>query len=157
MSPEDLTGPVFLENEKEELGRRLRLLVDAWEFQNHETLTFPRVSAYLTSIDLKVSRPRWSYMLNGTGFLVSDKELLSGLASFFGVEATYLLDLESAPPASVVAQLEFVQDLREQRVERFAARNLAGVSPETLRLISAAIRTSRERRRDNHSGAESGS
>ena len=37
--------------------------------------------------------------------------------------------------------------MRELRVERFAARNLAGVSPDTLRLITEAIRGSREKRR----------
>ena len=132
---------------RQELSRRLRLLVDAWEFQHGESVTFPLIAAHLDAHGVAISRPRWSYMLNGTGYRVTDEDVLRGVASFFAVEARYLLDLESAPPASVVAQLNFVQDLREQRVERFAARNLAGVAPETLSLISDAIRKSRERRR----------
>ncbi|AWF96935.1 hypothetical protein [Clavibacter michiganensis] len=155
-SLDDADDSYPLESEKDILGRRLRLLVDAWEFQNRDTFTFPMLSAHLEPAGLKLSRPRWSYMLNATGFLVSDKRLLSGIASFFDVDEQYLVDLSSAPPSSVVAQLEFVKELREQRVERFAARNLAGVSPETLRLISAAIRTSRAKRREEN-GSESGS
>lgn len=132
---------------KEELALRLRLLVDAWEFTHEQQLTFPQISKYLEGVDLTISRPRWSYMLNGSGFLVTNKNLLQALANFFEVPASYLLDLTSEAPPEVQAQLTFVQDLRELRVQRFAARNLAGISPDTLTMITSAIRSSREKRR----------
>ncbi len=135
---------------REALSDRLRLLVDAWEFQHGDTVTFPLISAHLKPLGVSLSRPRWSYMINGTGYLVTDQKLLRALASFFEVDEQYLLDLSSEPPASLVAQLNFVQDLREMRVERFAARNLSGVAPETLNLITDAIRKSREKRAGSH-------
>lgn len=132
------------------LSDRLRLLADAWEFQHSDTVTFPLISAHLNPLGVSLSRPRWSYMINGTGPLVTDQKLLRALAAFFEVDENYLLDLTSEPPASLVAQLNFVQDMRELRVERFAARNLAGVAPETLNLITDAIRKSRENRAGSH-------
>lgn len=133
--------------QKEELARRLSLLLDAWEFEKKNSLTYPQVSEFLSQRGISISRQRWSYLTNGTGFLVTDSDLLAALAELFDVSPTYLLDLESAVPETLQARLTFVQDMRELRVQRFAARNLAGVSPDTLQLITEAIRSSRSKRR----------
>ena len=132
--------------QKEELGRRVSLLLDAWEWEKKSPLTYPLVSDYLEGRGLGLSRQRWSYLTNGNGFLVTDPDLLAALADLFEVPHAYLLDLDSAAPESLQARLTFVQDMRELRVQRFAARNLAGVSPETLQLITDAIRKSRAKR-----------
>lgn len=138
--------PTPADHAREVLSHRLRLLIDAWEFQNGDKVTHPMIAAHCEAHGVSLSRPRWSYMCNGTGYLVTDENLLRAIARFFKVEEQYLLDLDSEPPASVSARFNFIQDLREQRVERFAARNLAGIAPETLSLISEAIKKSRERR-----------
>lgn len=138
--------------QKEELARRVSLLLDAWEFERKAPLTYPQVSEYLSQHGLGLSRQRWSYLTNGTGFLVTDHELLAALAELFEVPDTYLLDLESDAPEALQARLTFVQDMRELRVQRFAARNLAGVSPETLQLITDAIRKSRAKRQSRDAG-----
>jgi len=134
--------------QKEELALRMQFLVDLWEFENKQALTYSRVAEFLTKeYELGLSRVRWSYLLSGNGYLVTEVPLLEALAKLFGIEGEYLTNLDSPPPPELLAQLEFVQDLRELRVERFAARNLAGVSPETLQLITRAIRDSRDKRK----------
>lgn len=141
--------------QKEELALRMQFLVDLWEFEQKHALTYSRVVEFLTSErGIGLSRVRWSYLLSGNGYLVTDVPLLEALADFFEVEPEYLTNLESVPPPALTARLAFVQDLRELRVQRFAARNLAGVSPETLRLITDAIRKSSEKRRRERGEAE---
>ena len=133
---------------KEELARRMQYLLDLWQFEKKQQVTYPQVVAYLSEVgNLSLSRVRWSYLLSGNGHLVTDTAVLTAIAQFFSVDPNYLLDLNSEPPADLQARLSFVQDLRELRVQRFAARNLSDVSPETLQLITSAIRTSREQRK----------
>ncbi|MEO7016632.1 MAG: hypothetical protein ABI130_14520, partial [Leifsonia sp.] len=136
--------------------RRVGLLLDAWEFEKKSPLTYAQAKEYLAGRGLGLARPRWSYLISGNGFLVTDTEFLTALAELFEVEPSYLLDLDSEPSEALTARLDFIQDLRELRVQRFAARNLAGVSPETLGLITDAIRSSRAKRRhlDNPPGVD---
>lgn len=75
-------------------------------------------------------------MKEGTGRLVSDPVLLSGLCSIFKVNPSYLIDDDTELPERIDSQLEFVKSLRAARVKSFAARTLGDVSPETLRAIS---------------------
>jgi hypothetical protein len=133
--------------QKEELARRVGLLLDAWEFEKKSPLTYAEAKEYMAERGFGLARPRWSYLISGNGYLVSDPDFLTALAELFEVEPTYLLDLDSEPSEALKARLDFIQDLRELRVQRFAARNLAGVSPDTLRLITDAIRNSRQKRR----------
>lgn len=140
---------------KEELARRMQFLIDMWQFENKEQVTYPQILSYLDrQHGLSLSRVRWSYLLSGNGYLVTDKAVLSAIAAYFDVDPTYLLDLDSDPPAALIARLSFVQELRELRVQRFAARNLADVSPETLQLITEAIRSSREKRKNSASSTD---
>ncbi|WP_442014086.1 hypothetical protein [Paenarthrobacter sp. YAF11_1] len=71
-------------------------------------------------------------MRSGDSSLATDPMLLRNLAEFFGVDRDYLLDDAGEIPMLVDAQLELLRTLRESRVRNFAARQLQGISPETL-------------------------
>ncbi|GAA2245031.1 helix-turn-helix domain-containing protein [Streptomyces amakusaensis] len=67
---------------------------------------------------------------------------LEALASFFGVPVTYFFDDDVAE--KVGAELRFVRQLRESGVQRVATR-VAGLSPQSMEEILAAIDHIRER------------
>ncbi|MDP9694495.1 UNVERIFIED_ORG: hypothetical protein J2X79_002054 [Arthrobacter globiformis] len=119
-----------------QLARRLNLLLDAAVAERGKPVTFREVQAELAVRGIKLSRARWFYMKEGTGRLVSDPVLLSGLCSIFKVNPSYLIDDDTELPERIDSQLEFVKSLRAARVKSFAARTLGDVSPETLRAIS---------------------
>ena len=78
-------------------------------------------------------------MRSGTGPAVKKVELLQNLARFFGVSENYLIDEEGELPPRVEAQLELLASLRANKVRNFAARQLDGLSPETLLQIRDMI------------------
>ncbi|WP_200950751.1 hypothetical protein [Arthrobacter sp. Soil762] len=135
MSSEE-TGRGHALSPQAQLARRLNLLLDVVVAERGKPVTFREVQADLASKGIKLSRARWFYMKEGTGRLVSDPVLLSGLCSIFGVDPEYLASDDAALPERIDSQLEFVKSLRAARVKSFAARTLGDVSPETLRVIS---------------------
>jgi hypothetical protein len=133
---------VFLtqQQKKERLADRMGILVDIWESDNNTALTYPHVEEALSAHGIHLSRTRWSYLINGTGSLVTDQELLTGIAELvFKVPATYLCDLNSETPSEVEDRMAFLVQLRKLKVKNFAARNLGAMSPETLKTISDII------------------
>ncbi len=133
---------VFLtqQQKKERLADRMGILVDIWESDNNTALTYPHVEEALSANGIQLSRTRWSYLINGTGSLVTDQELLKGIAeSVFGVPATYLTDLYSETPPDVETRMEFLDQMRKLKVKNFAARNLGATSPEILKTITKII------------------
>jgi hypothetical protein len=119
------------------LARRLNLLLDAVVAERGTPVTFREVQEKLAERGIGMSRARWFYMKDGSGRLVTDKRVLTGICEMFGVDPTYLLDAESPElPESIQARLELVKSLRVARVRAFAARTLGDVAPETLRAIS---------------------
>ena len=114
----------FDDKHRTELSRKLRLLMDVVEANEGEAPTFREIAAELGAKGLVLTRPRWWYMLNGTGPVVRDRKLLGALADFFGVPTEYLVDPagESAVPERVQAQLELVLEMRKQEVVAFATR-----------------------------------
>jgi hypothetical protein len=71
--------------------------------------------------------------------MATDPQLLRNLAEFFGVDPSYLLDDDGDVPDLVDAQLQLLRTLRENRVRNFAARQLQGISPQTLQRLRKAI------------------
>ena len=136
---------VFLtqQEKKERLADRMGILVDIWESDNNAPLNYPHVEAALSDHGIALSRTRWSYLINGTGSLVTDQELLKGIADFvFAVPASYLCDLNSETPPEVEARMEFLDQMRKLKVKNFAARNLGATSPEVLKTITRIIEAS---------------
>jgi hypothetical protein len=133
---EDGARPGDLLSPQTQLARRLNLLLDVVVAERGHPVTFKEVQTELAARGIKLSRARWFYMKEGSGRLVTDPVLLTGLCDVFNVDPSYLVGSDAALPERIDSQLEFVKSLRAARVKSFAARTLGDVSPETLRAIS---------------------
>ncbi|WP_241976366.1 hypothetical protein [Cryobacterium algoricola] len=122
-----------------ELARKLNLLLDVVVAEGNTPHTYREIAEGLREKSLSLSRARWAYMIAGSGPLVTDVELLTGIAEFFRIPPAYLLGSDDDLPERVDAQLAFVKKIRAQRVVTFAARTLGDVSPETLRTITQLL------------------
>lgn len=120
------------------LARKLNILLDTAEAEGRKT-SFKDVSAAMKRAGTPISRSRWHYMRAGTGTGVVMPDLLHNLAEYFGVNRDYLLDGQEDLPPKVEAQLELLASLRANKVRNFAARQLDGLSPETLLQIRDLI------------------
>lgn len=127
------------EQPQAKLARKLNLLLDLFEAQGSSPLTYPQISKHMSDRGTPLSRSRWAYMRAGDGPMATDPALLRNLAEFFGVDPSYLLDDGGEIPDLVDAQLQLLRTLRENRVKNFAARQLQGISPETLLRLRDAI------------------
>jgi transcriptional regulator with XRE-family HTH domain len=135
------------------LARKLNLLIDLFEAEGSEPLTYQQISHHMAQRGTPLSRSRWAYMRSGDSSLATDEALLRNLAKFFGVDSDYLLGDSGDVPRLVDAQLELLRSLREARVRNFAARQLHGISPETLLRLRKAI-DERQGGRDQGGGKE---
>jgi transcriptional regulator with XRE-family HTH domain len=120
------------------LARKLNILLDTAEAEGRK-ITFTDVRDAMAAAGSPLSRARWHYMRSGTGPAVKKVELLQNLARFFGVSENYLIDGDDELPPRVEAQLELLASLRANKVRNFAARQLDGLSPETLLQIRDLI------------------
>jgi hypothetical protein len=120
------------------LARKLNLLLDTAEAEGRK-VTYNDVRDAMDEAGTPLSRARWHYMRAGSGPAVKKVELLQNLAKFFGVNEGYLLDGDVELPARVEAQLELLTAMRAKKVRNFAARQLDGLSPETLMQVRDLI------------------
>lgn len=128
------------EHARYELARKLNLLLDAVAAEHGKPVTYKEIAAALEDRGVGLSRARWSYMLSGTGYLVTDEALLRGLAGYFEVDAEYLLGgPDVAEPDRIAAVNEMIVAMRAAKVKSFAARTLGEVSPTTLRAITELL------------------
>jgi hypothetical protein len=120
------------------MARKLNLLLDAAEAEGRK-VSFNDVRDAMARAGTPISRARWHYMRTGTGSPVKKPEFLHNLAEFFGVHRDYLLEDDEDLPPRVEAQLELLATMRAKKVRNFAARQLDGLSPETLLQIRDLI------------------
>lgn len=120
------------------LARKLNLLLDAALTEDRK-VTYNDVRDAMKDAGTPVSRARWHYMRAGSGPAVKDEKLLKNLAHFFGVNENYLLDEDEDLPSKVEAQLDLLATMRANKIRDFAARQLDGLSPETLLQIRDLI------------------
>lgn len=120
------------------LARKLNLLLDSAEAEGKK-VSYNDVRDAMKAAGTPISRARWHYMRAGSGPAVKKTELLQNLAGFFGVNRDYLLDEAEDLPPKVEAQLELLATMRVNKVRNFAARQLDGLSPETLLQIRDLI------------------
>lgn len=120
------------------LARKLNILLDTAEAEGRK-VTFIDVRDAMSTAGTPLSRARWHYMRSGTGPAVKKVELLQNLARFFGVSENYLIDGDDELPPRVEAQLDLLASMRANKVRNFAARQLDGLSPETLLQIRDLI------------------
>jgi transcriptional regulator with XRE-family HTH domain len=119
-----------------DLAKRLRLLLDVAIAESGIEPTYSQIAAYLGERGTNLSRSRWTYMVNGHRY-VQDPEVFEGLASFFDVDADFLIGSDGAEvPARVSAQLDLVRSMRAAKVKSYAARTLGDISPKALQAIS---------------------
>lgn len=120
----------------EDLAKRLRLLLDVAVAETGAEPTYSQIAAFLERRGTKLSRSRWTYMVNGHRY-VQDRALFDGLAAFFDVDSEFITGAEgAATPAKVSAQLDLVRSMRAARVKSYAARTLGDISPNALQAIS---------------------
>ncbi|WP_157009124.1 hypothetical protein [Agromyces laixinhei] len=120
----------------EDLAQRLRLLIDVAVAETGSEPTYTQIAAFLQERGTKLSRSRWTYMVNGHRW-VQDRRLFEGLAEFFDVEPEFLDGTHgAATPDRVSAQLDLVRSMRAARVKAYAARALGDISPDALNAIS---------------------
>lgn len=125
---------------REDLARKLNLLLDAEVAEHGKAVTYKDIAAALEHRGVSLSRARWSYMLSGGGYLVTDQALLRAIADYFKIEAKYLLGGPDEPlPARIKAVNELIFAMRAAKVKTFAARTLGGVSPPTLAAITELL------------------
>ncbi|RJT90212.1 hypothetical protein D6T64_04590 [Cryobacterium melibiosiphilum] len=128
------------ENARRALASKLNLLLDAVAAERGQPLTYREIAAALDDRGVSLSRARWSYMLSGSGYLVTDETLLRGLAGYFEVDPDYLLGgPDVAEPDRIAAVNELIAAMRAAKVRTFAARTLGEVSPPTLRAITEIL------------------
>jgi len=120
------------------LARKLNILLDTAEAEGRK-IAFNDVRDAMSAAGTPLSRARWHYMRSGSGPAVKKVELLQNLARFFGVSENYLIDGDDELPPRVEAQLELLASMRANKVRNFAARQLDGLSPETLLQIRDLI------------------
>lgn len=120
------------------LARKLNLLLDTAEAEGRK-ITFNDVRDAMKEAGTPLSRARWHYMRAGTGPEVRKADLLKNLARFFGVNEDYLVDTDGDLPARVEAQLDLLYTMRANKIRSYAARQLDGLSPETLLQIRDLI------------------
>lgn len=120
----------------QDLAKRLRLLLDVAIAESGAEPTYSQIAAYLDERGTNLSRSRWTYMVNGHRY-VQDAAVFEGLATFFDVDAAFLMGEDGAAvPAKVSAQLDLVRAMRAAKVKSYAARTLGDISPRALQAIS---------------------
>lgn len=131
------SGPVPPQTE---LARRVQLLMDTATVTRGKPYTAQEVITLAQRQGATLSRARWSYLVKGNGPLVSDARLLVALARVFEVDVEYLVDLQNKKvPERVEAQMHLVRQLREARVQAFAARSVGDISPGLMKAIGDYI------------------
>lgn len=122
------------------LARKINLLLDTAEAEGRK-MTYNHVRDAMSAAGTPLSRARWHYMRAGTGPVVKKEDLLRNLAKFFGVNEGYLLECSDDEdlPERVEAQMALLTAMRANKVRNFAARQLDGLSPETLLQIRDLI------------------
>lgn len=123
-----------------ELSRKLGLLMDVSANSAGKPYTYKEIADAMLEQGINLSQPRWSYMVNGTGPLVTDPTLLKALADLFHVAPAYLIPGSDSPlPERIDAQLKTVRNMKHSKLKLIAARELGEVSPKTLDAINELL------------------
>lgn len=116
----------------DDIGRKLRVLIAAWEAQGRAT-DAETIAAELTEDGVQIGAEQWKLMLQGR---IPDacSGTLQGIAEHFGVNPRYLLtDGEHAK--RVEAQLGLLAALKRNKVRNFAVQQLGDIGVETIERI----------------------
>lgn len=114
------------------VGRKLRVLVAAWEAQGRSTDP-ETIAAELAEDGVQIKPEQWELMLTGR-VPVACSGTLHGIAEHFGVNPRYLL-ADDEHSKRVEAQLGLLAALKRNKVRNFAVQQLGEIGVETIERI----------------------
>lgn len=119
-----------LATEQGYLASALRLLIDAAFVRDGTRVGYAEVSRHLS--DVKLSRSRWNYMMNGQR-LVSDSSVRQALADYFGVQPHHLTPGGRSELLGLLdSDLPGILRHRLEKVRAFAGRQTIGVESPAI-------------------------
>ena len=125
--------------ESQILARKIDLLLDVVQTSEGKPFEFQDIQSALAEKGIKLSRTRWHHMKSGDATVRQPTEVITGLAEFFSVSPSYLLDADGEVPERIQSELELLAAMRRAKVREFATRTLAEVDSETLEAIAALL------------------
>ncbi|MDN3481907.1 hypothetical protein QMA10_08215 [Arthrobacter sp. APC 3897] len=125
--------------ESQILARKIDLLLDVVQTSEGKPFEFQDVQTALAEKGIKLSRTRWHHMKSGDATVRQPTEVVTGLAEFFQVNPSYLLDADGEVPERIQSELELLAAMRRAKVREFATRTLSEVDNETLDAIAALL------------------
>ena len=155
--------------ESQILARKIDLLLDVVQTSEGKPFEFQDIQTALAEKGIKLSRTRWHHMKSGDATVRQPTEVVTGLAEFFQVNPSYLLDALAAlkssagwiahwlnrqsrkdelwdlldadgeVPERIQSELELLAAMRRAKVREFATRTLSEVDNETLDAIAALL------------------
>ncbi|AWF99881.1 hypothetical protein CmiCFBP2404_14660 [Clavibacter michiganensis subsp. insidiosus] len=135
LSDDDEESGTITITDSAELARRLRFL-------SGPDAPTESVVKGLIQAGAEVTAAAWDALLAGSGPRRVAVSLLSAAAEHFGVDLSYLTELQGTDSAAQVeAEVSFQRALRDSGATAVAARALGDVSPGALIAITQAIRS----------------
>lgn len=125
---------------REELARKLGLLMEVLTAHDGRPVTYNSISSWLREHDITLTQSRWKYMISGNRSSVRDETLLAGIAQYFEIDPCYLTG-RGSPVAieKVESALQYVRSERFGRTRLYAARQLGDVTPEGLQQLTKVL------------------
>lgn len=125
--------------ESQILSRKIDLLLDVVVPPDAGRYEFNDIQGALAEQGIKLSRTRWHHIKRGTAPVRQPKEVLAGLADFFRVDQSYLLEPDGETPQRIQHELELLAAMRRAKVKDFATRTLSEVDNDTLSAIAELL------------------
>ncbi len=125
--------------ESQILARKIDLLLDVVQTSEGKPFEFQDIQSALAENGIKLSRTRWHHMKSGDATVRQPTEVVTGLAEFFQVNPSYLLEADGEVPERIQSELELLAAMRRAKVREFATRTLSEVDNETLDAIAALL------------------
>ncbi|WP_104052995.1 MULTISPECIES: hypothetical protein [unclassified Arthrobacter] len=125
--------------ESQILARKIDLLLDVVQTSEGKPFEFHDIQSALAEKGIKLSRTRWHHMKSGDATVRQPVEVVTGLAEFFQINPSYLLEADGEVPERIQSELELLAAMRRAKVRDFATRTLSEVDSETLDAIAALL------------------
>lgn len=130
--------------ESQILARKIDLLLDIVQTSEGKPFEFHDIQSALAEKGIKLSRTRWHHIKSGDATVRQPTEVVTGLAEFFQINPSYLLEADGEVPQRIQSELELLAAMRRAKVREFATRTLSEVDSETLDAIAALLDDSKK-------------
>ena len=122
------------------LADKLQLLIERWEYQHGGELQYPVIASFVEDGGLALTRTRWHRIRTGSASSAWDPNLIRLIAEFFGVPASYLLEIDGQLPPKAAAEIQLILELQAAQIQSISARVVGEVSPSALQEITEILR-----------------